>query len=330
METERYRKELQVHCYRMLGSTFEAEDAVQETMLRAWRASGRFEGRTTVRNWLYRIATNVCLDALARRKAPRRLVPERSGPPSALLPAGPPLGELEWLEPYPDSALEGIPDADPDPPARYEAREATQLAFVAAIQYLPPRQRAVLLLRDVIGCSAAETANALEMSVASANSALQRARETLKKNLPSRESIASSALAEGTQRLLLDRYVHAWERADLDELVGLLKEDAVFSMPPRREWYRGRAKILELLQWALPASGCEAFYLVPTGANGQPAFAVYGRDEGSSELHAHALHVLTLEENQILVLSNFMNTAIFSAFHLPLVLPSEADLSLHR
>src|ERR1700716_2474778 len=210
---EPYRRELQLHCYRMLGSVFEAEDLVQETFLRAWRARERFEGRTSFRNWLYRIATNACLNALASLKS-RRVLPDTSGSPFETFPDAP-ATEIAWLEPYPDSLLEGIVDESPGPDAGYELREAVRLAFVAAIQQLPPRQRAVLLLRDVLGWSAAETALLLEASVASVNSALQRARATLETRFPAGEPTHTPS-TDAIQRELLERYVRAWDAADMD------------------------------------------------------------------------------------------------------------------
>jgi RNA polymerase sigma-70 factor (ECF subfamily) len=233
---EPYRRELQLHCYRMVGSVHDAEDLVQETFLRAWRGIAGFEGRSSFRAWLYRIATNACLNALAGRA--RRELPEKQGPPSdqppdRMLESGP-ATEIPWLQPYPDAALEGIADPAPGPDVRYEMREAVHLAFIAAIQHLPPRQRAVLLLRDVLGWSAAGTARLLDTSVMSVNSALQRARATLEKRLPAGRPSAPPA-PNDRQRALLDRYVRAWESADVDGFVALLREDATVSMPPWRE-----------------------------------------------------------------------------------------------
>ncbi|MBV8751193.1 MAG: sigma-70 family RNA polymerase sigma factor [Candidatus Eremiobacteraeota bacterium] len=316
-DAERYRRELQAHCYRMLGSTHEADDAVQEALVRAWRGADRFEGRTSLRTWLYRIATNVSLTMLARRASAQRVLPQLVAPASTGLP-GPPAMDVPWLEPYPDAALEAVADERPGPQARYEMREATQLAFVAAIQYLPPRQRAVLLLRDVLGWSAAETASALDTTLASVTSALQRARETLKKNLP--DDAPSRALQPHgeRERRLLERYVAAWENIDLDGFVALLKEDAIFAMPPRTEWYRGPAAIRDLLTWVWQQGEFTAIRLVPVGANGQPAYALYERAGNDAPWRAHAIHVLTLDGERIAAVMNFMDTALFPTFGLPL------------
>lgn len=315
-DTKIYRKALQAHCYRMLGTAQDAEDAVQETMIRAWKGRDHFAATGSVRNWLYRIATNVCLSTLARRPNPRRSVPQLSGPSTTQLPGGEPVAENLWLEPYPDGLLDAVSDTAPGPHARYEMREATRLAFVAAIHFLPPRQRAALLLCDVLGWSSAETADALETSIASVNSALQRARGTLRKKLPQDDSRIPRAVADAAQRQLLDRYVRAWESFDLDGFVSLLKEDAVFSMPPQPEWYRGRDAIRALLAWAWEATGYREFRLVPSGANGQPAFALYGRPNKSEVWEAHAIHVLTLDDGGIVELTNFLDAALFPLFGL--------------
>jgi len=311
---EPHRRELQLHCYRMLGSLDDAEDLVQETFLRAWRALDRFEGRTSLRAWLYRIATNACLNALSsRRGADRRVLPENRGAPFEHPPNGAPVTELAWLEPYPDSALEGLADLAPGPAARYEMREAVQLAFVAAIQHLPPRQRAVLLLRDVLGWSAAETAGLLDASVAAVNSALQRGRATMERRFPAGQPTAQPETDE-RDRELLDRYVRAWEDDDLDELLALLREDAVLSMPPSPMWYRGRDSIATFVGWLRHRKSRHR--LVPTGANGQPAFLVYrlGGGEGAEEWHPHAVQVLTLREGQIAALTNFLDPHLVEAF----------------
>jgi RNA polymerase sigma-70 factor, ECF subfamily len=314
---EPYRRQLQVHCYRMLGSIHEAEDLVQETFLRAWRARGRFEGRTSFRNWLYRIATNACLNALAARPTSRRLTPEAFGPPTYdTLPTGPrPVTEIAWLEPYPDTALEGVADTELGPDAQYELRESIQLAFIAAIQQLPPRQRAVLLLRDVLGWSAAETAQLLDASVASVNSALQRARGTLESRFPGGEPGRTPSTDE-SQRELLERYVRAWEASDIETFVSLLKEDAVLSMPPWPHWYRGREAIRFFLEWAWRVPTRTRFRIRPTRANGQPAFAQYICRSESSEFVPHGLQVLTVEEGAVAAWTVFLDPKVLQAFGL--------------
>jgi RNA polymerase sigma-70 factor, ECF subfamily len=319
---EPYRRELQLHCYRMLGSLHDAEDLVQETFLRAWRGLDHFQRLASFRNWLYRIATNTCLNAMASRLSSRRVLPEIHGPPSDQLPNGGPATEIAWLEPYPDAALEGIADSAPGPEACYEMHEAVQLAFVAAIQCLPPRQRAVLLLRDVLGWSATETAKLLDTSVASINSALQRARATLKKGFPAGRP-SSNPTPDDRQRVLLERYVRAWEAADLDGFVALLRDDAVLSMPPWRQWYLGRERIRAFFawawDWALP--GYRPFRLVRISANRQPAFALYSRRQDEPEWQAHAIELLTLQDNAIAVLTIFRTLQLFAAFGLPSALP---------
>ena len=327
--TEPYRREIQLHCYRMLGSFQDAEDLVQETYLRAWRGLNHFEGRTSLRNWLYRIATNACLTALAKRANIRRALPEAQGAPAEEMPGSAPVTEAPWLEPYPDTALEGIADTSPGPDARYELRESVQLAFVAAIQLLPPRQRVVLLLRDVLGWSAAETAVLLDTSVASANSALQRARTTLGKQFPTGQpnTAPSLPMPDDQQRTLLDRYVRAWEDADLDGFVALLRDDATISMPPWPHWYRGREAIGKLLEWVWRPrtdSTCPPpSLLLPTAANGQPAFAVYRRDTEGDEWRAHTLQVLTLHDGAVAAITAFRDPRFVVAFGFPEALPPE-------
>lgn len=326
---EPYRREIQLHCYRMLGSFQDAEDLAQETFLRAWRGLNHFEGRTTFRNWLYRIATNACLNALAKRANIRRALPETQGPPAEEMPGSAPVTEAPWLEPYPDAALEGIADTSPGPDARYELHESIQLAFIAAIQLLPPRQRVVLLLRDVLGWSAAETAVLLDTSVASANSALQRARATLGMQFPTGQPSSSPSLPgpDDQQRALLDRYVRAWEDADLDGFVALLRDDATISMPPWPHWYRGREAIGKLLEWIWrrqAGSTCPpASLLLPTAANGQPAFAVYRRDAEGDEWRAHTLQVLTLQDGAVAAITAFRDPRFVVAFGFPETLPPE-------
>lgn len=304
---EAYRHDIQVHCYRMLGSIHDAEDAAQETLLRAWRGLDGFEGRAPLRAWLYRVATNVCLTTLAGRA--RRVVPEALGPAVEFAPLGTSDREVRWLEPYPDALLEGVADEAPGPEARYELRESVRLAFISAIQRLPPRQRAVLLLRDVLGFTARETAEQLGSSVASVNSALQRARTTLAERRP-----ADAAPSEERERLLLERYVAAWQSADVDGLVRLMKDDAVFTMPPWREWYVGRARIRSFLAWAFGRRRGQR--LVATRANGQPAFGYYRSDPDAGRWRAFGIQVLAVEAGALSVVTTFVDPALFGKFGL--------------
>jgi len=315
---EPYRYQLQVHCYRMLGSYHEAEDLVQETFLRAWRAREQFEGRSSLRNWLYRIATNACLNAIASNTRSRRILPEEYGPPRGPedLPIGQRPTEIAWLEPYPDAALPSLADNAPGPEARYELLESVQLAFIAAIQHLPPRQRAVLLLRDVLGWSANEAAELLESSVASVNSALQRARASIDAGPP-----PVPPADDATQRTLVDRFVTAWEASDIEGLVTLLREDAVLSMPPWEHWYRGRDTIGVFLHWGMRAS--RRFRLVATRANGQLAFGQYiwYAEHPDEAFQAHALITLALEADSISTLTVFLDKRLVADFGLPPTLP---------
>jgi RNA polymerase sigma-70 factor (ECF subfamily) len=318
---EPYRYQLQVHCYRMSGSLHEAEDLVQETFLRAWRARDRFEGRSSFRNWLYRIATNVCLSTLASNSRTRRLLPHDVGP--ATLTFEPPNrradAEISWLEPYPDTDLPDVADDAPGPEARYEMHESVHLAFVAAIQQLAPRQRAVLLLRDVLGWSATETAELLESSVASVNSALQRARATVEARAPHADTL-ESAINDGSQREILGRYVTAWEASDIDSLVTLLREDAVLSMPPWQAWYQGPHAIRTFLTWGMREG--RRFRLVGTRANGQMAFGQYmwRTERADAPFEAHALIVLTLAANAISAMTIFVDKQLLLDFGLPATL----------
>src|SRR5918998_5324011 len=263
---EPHRRELQVHCYRMLGSFEDSEDLVQETFLRAWRKRRTFEGRSSLRAWLYRIATNACLDALERR--PR--APSVHNGPQAV-------ADIPWLQPYPDDLLEGIAASDAEPDAELVAKETIELAFIAAIQLLPPRQRAVLIARDVLGWSAAETAALLDVSVPAVNSALQRARATLKEQLPRRRvdwTPGSDPTRE--ERALLQRYMEATERGDAAGMIDLLREDALCAMPPQPEWYVGAESIVEA--WVEGGFGDDSWghlRCVLTRANAQPAVACY-------------------------------------------------------
>lgn len=292
---ERHRHELRVHCYRMTGSFDEAEDLVQETFLRAWRGREDFEGRATLRTWLYRIATNTCLDALDRQA--RR-------PPSATRSSP---AEVEWLQPYPDSLLA---PSESEPDAVVVARETIELAFLAAIQHLPARQRAVLILRDVLGWPAAETATLLEMNVTAVKSALQRARATMKEHLPERrlDWRASSTLEE---QEVLRRFIEASERSDLRALAAMLREDARQTMPPASLRFEGREAIIAM--WT--ESWGDAWRLLPTWANRQPAAANYMRVPGGYE--AVNLDVLRVENGQIVEITTF-GTELHEAFGLPL------------
>jgi RNA polymerase sigma-70 factor, ECF subfamily len=310
---EPYRKALHVHCYRMLGSLFDADDALQETLLRAWRALPRFRGHELLRPWLYRIATNVCLDALARRR--KRSLPSDHGRP-----AGPdddpgePLAESMWVGPYPDEAI-GLEDGFAAPEARYEQREAVELAFIAALQHLPASQRAVLILRDVLGFSAKEAAGALETTVASVNSALQRARRTVDERMPPRSQQATlRSLGDERVRTIVKGYLDAWERGDVDALASMLAEDATFAMPPYAAWWRGRDVI------AAFASGPVHRYL-PTRANGQAANAAYRWNSERRRYVAEALEVLTLEGPKVKTMTAFMMPEVFQRFGLPDELP---------
>ena len=288
---ERHRRELQVHCYRMLGSFEDAEDLVQETFLRAWRRRETYEGRASFRAWLYRIATNACLDALKRRPRPG------AGP------GGP--AEVPWLQPYPDELL--VASSDDEPEAAVVAKETIELAFLVAIQHLPPNQRAVLILRDVLGWSANETASALDTSVASANSALQRARATLQRHLPARRvDWGPEADPSEAERALLARYMEAHERGDVAGVAACLREDVVFSMPPDPEWRRGRDAVIGY--WEEGGFGTDAmgeFRTVLTRANRQPAMAVYVRGPGEQGFRAMAIDVLRIEDGLVAEVTTF-------------------------
>ena len=313
---ERHRRELQLHCYRMTGSVFDAEDLVQETALRAWRSRGTFAGRSPLRAWLYRIATNVCLDAIARRK--RRIRPADYGPPDdPSRPARPPATETLWIEPYPDALLEGISDLA-GPEAQMETREAVELAFVAAVQHLPGRQRAVLLLRDVLGWTAAEAADLMGTSVASVNSALQRARARLRRRIPpGQEGWSVRASSDQAERQLVTRYVRAWEAQDVEALVALLKEDADLSMPPQPSWYWGRQAIAAFLA-ANPLSPDwrGRLQLVETRANGQPAFAVH-HEQPEGGFAAFGVMVLRVDGESIREIAGFIDPRLHRPFGFP-------------
>jgi len=311
---EEHRRELTGYCYRMLGSSFEAEDAVQDTMLRAWRSIDRFEGRSSLKSWLYRIATNVCMDMLnGRRRRARPMELTEVGTPDSTLHT---LPEVTWLEPIPDARV--LPQTS-DPAELAQAQETLRLAFVAALQHLPARQRAVLILREVLRWSAAETAELLDTSVASVNSALQRARATLADTQPTTED--APATLEGDEAELLDRYVAAFEQYDIDSLVKLLHEDATLSMPPFDLWLRGPEHIAA---WHLGMGHeCRGSRLVATsGANGLPAFGQYRPTGPGGSFEPWALQVIEHSHGRITGLNAFLDTARwFPLFGLPAVPP---------
>jgi RNA polymerase sigma-70 factor, ECF subfamily len=310
--TDRHRRELQLHCYRILGSMHDAEDALQETLLSAWRGLPRFEGRASLRAWLYRIATNRCLDSL--RDAGRR--PWPSAPPAgpAFEPPEPTRlaepTEPTWLEPYPDVLLEGVADIAPGPEARYETREAIELAFVAALQHLPPRQRAALVLRDVLGFRAAEVAEMLDGTEDSVKGALKRARATLEQRLPGADRERAPLPHSSRERELVRRFADAWEADDIDAVVALLTDDAWATMPPAPLEYQGRAAIGNFLRHAAAWRSGRRTRLVPTRANTQPAFGFYMYDAHAPIAHAVGLLVLTLEGDRISTIARFDNSVL--------------------
>jgi RNA polymerase sigma-70 factor (TIGR02960 family) len=313
--TEPYRRELQLHCYRMLGSLHDAEDALQETLVSAWRALDGYQGRGSIRGWLYAIATNRCLNFLRERT--RR--PQSAGG----LPFEPPvptrMSDLSWLEPYPDALLESLPDQAPGPDARYETREGISLAFVTALQRLPSRQRAVLVLRDVLGFRAGEVAGMLDTTEATVNSALQRARAALDARLPPSRERAPAPDSE-EERELAERFADAFEEGDIDRVVALLTEDAWVTMPPEPFEYQGPVVIANFLRHAGAAAraGREA-RLVPTRANGQPAFAHYLREPGEELWTASGLLVLTLRGNRIAQITRFAASNVPPGFEFELL-----------
>jgi RNA polymerase sigma-70 factor (TIGR02960 family) len=317
--TDPYRRELQLHCYRILGSLQDAEDLLQETMLAAWTGLEKFEGRSSLRAWLYRIATNRCLNAL--RDSQRR-------PPDVRrdLPRPTRMTEPLWLEPYPDTLLEGIADESPGPEARYEVKESIALAFVGGLQSLPPRQRAVLVLRDVLGFQASEVAEMLDTSEPSVNSALQRARATLDARLPVARDRAP--VPQSTrERELLGRFVVAFESGDVDRLVAILTDDALLTMPPQPLEYQGQRAIAEFLADRFATHGHRRAWLVPTRANGQPAFGHYIEDAHAPIGRFFGVLVLTLEGDRIAGLTRFGDTAILPRFGLPRTLPADRHMA---
>jgi RNA polymerase sigma-70 factor (ECF subfamily) len=306
---EPYQGELHAHSYRMLGSVHDAEDALQEALLRAWRGLPRFEGRSSVRSWLYRISTNTCLDVIARR--PKRVLPIDYGPTADPHDApGEPLIESVWVEPYPDEGL-GLADGFASPEAIYEQRESVELAFIAALQLLPARQRAVLILRAVLGFSAQEVADSLQTTVASVNSALQRARKTVDERLPDQSQQATlRALGDEQLRHIVQNYMDAMEQDDVNTVVALLTDDATWSMPPMPRWYRGHALVEFLSEYPLR----EQWRHVPTHANGQLAVGCYMWDEQHNSHVAAVLDVLTLSGTAIHAVTGFVSPWVFQRF----------------
>ena len=322
---EPYRRELQVHCYRILGSLHEAEDMVQETLLKAWKRLDTYEGRASFRAWLYKIATNTCLDYLdhqrSKRFLPMDLIPSAT-PGQPIASASP---EMTWLEPFPDEWLSDSGGVNPE--AHYADSESISLSFLTALQVLPPRQRAVLILRDVLDFSASETAEVLEMTVSSANSALHRARTTLSKGYRGRDRESSSISASDERvRSLLNQFVEAWETADVNGLVALLKEDAILAMPPSPSWYQGREAIRTFAaatvfadQGMFGGAARDRWRLVPTRANACAAFAIYQRAEGN-QYHAFGVHVIEHETDRLTRIISFIDPSLPARFGLPTTL----------
>jgi RNA polymerase sigma-70 factor (ECF subfamily) len=309
-----YLGELQRHCYRILGSVQDAEDVVQETLLAAWQGLAHYEERASMRTWLYRIATSRCLNAL--RASARRPRPAPGGPP--FTPPEPTRrGEPDWIEPYPDVLLDDLPDHAAGPDARYEAQETMALAFVAALQHLPPRQRAVLLLRDVLGFRAAEVAGMLDSSEAAVNSALQRSRSTIAAQVPRPGRDGAALPRAARERELASRFAAAYAADDIDAVVALLTEDAWYTMPPVPLEYQGRAAIASFLRYGADWRGDRRQRLIPTMANGQPAFACYHQDTTAAVFRAHGLIVLTVTGGQISAITRFMDNSVLRPFGLP-------------
>jgi RNA polymerase sigma-70 factor (TIGR02960 family) len=313
--TDPFRRELQLHCYRILGSVQDAEDMVQETLLAAWRGLEQFEARSSLRAWLYRIATNRCLNALRGRRRRPREVPAMGEPPEPTR-----LSEPIWLEPYPDVLLEDVADSAPGPHARYETREVVGLAFVAALQHLPPRQRVVLVLRDALGFSGAEVAGMLETSQAAVKAALQRARATLDEEWSTGDREGAPAPRSRRERELVGLFAAAVERADVDAVVSLLTDDAWVRMPPQPHEYQGHTAVAAFLRDRAIRRGAP-LRLVPTRANGQPAFGCYLPDPHAAIARAYGLMVLTLDEDRVSAITWFGERSLFPHFGLPRTLP---------
>jgi len=316
---ERYRGELNAHAYRMLGSVHDAEDAMQDALLRAWRGLPSFDGRSALKSWLYRIVTNTCLDLIKKR--PKRVLPIDHAPPGdAHDGPGAPLTESIWIEPYPDEALA---DGRAAPEARYEQRESVELAFVAALQHLPARQRAVLILREVLGYSASEVADTLETSAPAVNSALQRARKTIDETLPER-SQAQTLRALGDDRVteMVESYMEAWERGDVEAVTAMLAEDAAITMPPMASWFRGEGVEIFLREWAFSGrvydlEGRRSVRVLRASANGQPAIGTYAwNDEAGAHLPT-VLQVLSFDGDRITEITGFVDPTAHARFGLP-------------
>jgi RNA polymerase sigma-70 factor (TIGR02960 family) len=314
--TEPLRRELQLHCYRILGSMQDAEDMVQETLLAAWRSLDAFEGRASVRAWLYRIATNRSLNALrARSRRPREVQAMGDSPEPTRR------TETIWLEPYPDVLLEGIPDRAAGPAARYESRESIELAFIVALQHLPPRQRAALVLRDVLGFQTAEVAEMLDTGEASVKGALQRARAALEARLPATDRDRAPQPNSARERQLVGRFADAVHSGDIDGIVALLTDDALLTMPPQPLEYQGQAAIAAFLRYRAELRGAP-LRVVPTRANTQPAFGCYLPDARAAIARPYGLLVLTLEGDRVSAITWFTDTAVFRHFGLPRTLRS--------
>jgi RNA polymerase sigma-70 factor (ECF subfamily) len=307
----RYRRELHVHCYRMLGSFDEAEDHVQEVLLRVWRSREGFQGRSSPRTWLYRVATNACLDTL--RRDARRAVPAPAGPTAG---PGPSITALPWVQPYPDSLLDELAADQPDPEAAAVSRETISLAFLATIQLLPPRQRAALILRDVVSRPAAEVAELLDMSVPAVNSALQRARATLRDHWPDgRLDWAPAAEPDSAQRHLLQRFIDAHEQADPEALIALLRHDVRLAISPQVGEWNGRTEVGDALRGGMNSLG--QWRVLPIMANGQPGAAGYLRRPGESAFTPFVLSVLRVEGGRVTEIAAFEQPSMFPAFGLP-------------
>ena len=311
--TDPFMGELRLHCYRILGSVQDAEDVLQETLLAAWRGLGGFEERASLRTWLYRIATNRCLNAL--RASARRPRPVPAGPSWAAEPTR--QGEPSWLSPFPDALLDDVPDRVVGPEARYEAQEAIALAFVAAVQKLPPRQRAALVLRDVLGFRSSEVADMLSVSEASVNSALQRARVTMERALPGPDRERAPLPRSLKEREVASRFAVAFAGGDVDGVVSLLTDDAWFTMPPVTLEYQGPVAIAAFLRSIAGWRGPRRYRLIPTRANGQPAYGFYVQEPSGTMFGGHGMIVLTLEGDRIAAITRFVDNSTMRAFGLP-------------